>query len=245
MGDIGIKSSKSGEDVFKAENKNLVYSSSFNSLKVAESGNVTVSGDPEDISHSLGYEAAYLAYIQANGATGYRVAEIDLLAASNSVEMDSAKIRFNSVTSGDKIAYFIFYDPIDTGFTEYNRAKTANHGMKVSQGGEDVAKVTDTKTSFNSEYNTLQIRDVYSIAGPTDAGTETITHSYGYTPAFLGTFKRNVGGTDYYFTMPFNEPTGGVTLYATSKVNTIEVYGAGADFSGDTVNIITFTESLE
>ena len=242
---FGIKASKHRENVLTTANKNLVYSSGFNSLKIYSSGNTTATGDPTDISHSLGYESAFLAYsYDVSDDSGYLLS-MGLGAAWITATMDNAKLRFDNTANGDKVAYFILYDPADTSFTDYAGSKTESLGVKISQDGENVADVTDTDLSFNSEFNTLQIRDIYTMNGPTSGGKITINHNYGYPPAFLAQIQRTSGGTVYYNPMPFWDQFAGVAIYCESQTNKIDVHSVGYNFSKDAIRIVTFTEALE
>jgi len=244
-GDYGIKVSKPGEDVLSTANKNLVYNSGFNSLKIHSSGNVTATGTPTDVSHSLGYEPAFLAYsYDVSHDSGY-ILSMGLGVAGIEAVIDSSKLRFTGTANGDKVAYFIMYDPADTSFTEFTGTKSSDYGIKVSQDGEDVFSSSDTNQSFYSSFNTLQIRDVYSTAGPTAGNTVTVSHNYGYPPAFLCQLKRNIGGTDSYQPMPYWEVLGGIVIYCESQTNDFVLYAIGADFDDDVINIFAFTEALE
>lgn len=245
MPDLGIKASKPGEDVTGTADKNLIYSSAFNSLKVYSSGNVTASGTPTDVAHSLGYIPAFLAYSHDVSADSGYISSVGIGAAGILATMDSSKLRFTGTANTDKVSYFIFYDPGESGATEYEGAKTSDIGMKISQEGEDVFGVSDTKTLFSSSFNTMQIREVFSTTGTTDGNTTTASHNYGYAPAFLAQLKRTAGATTYYQPMPFWDQLNGVVLYCESQTNDFVVYSIGADLSAWTVNIFALTESLE
>lgn len=240
MGDYGIKISKPGSNVLTAENKNLVYSSGFNSLKVAEKGHVVSTASPHEIAHSLAYKPLFLVYVKDSSANGGYVIPESVL---NYSYADETKLYVPVSTIGDEISYLIFYDPIDTGITNYTRTKTADFGVKVSQSGS-VYTASDTELSFMSEYQTLQIRDIYEVAGPTAGNTVTVTHSYGYPPAFICNWHH---GTTYQ-TLPYYLDFGGGinVLYGESKTNTLDIVSA-ADYnaSGDTIQVILFTEDLE
>lgn len=244
MGDYGIKISKPGTDVNKAEPKDLVYSSAYNTLKVAQSGKVTASGSTVTISHSLGYKPTYLAYVKyvSNSNVGYR-----LMTDLNSYVTDSDLVC-EVLAATDIVSYFIFYDPLDTSVTEFTRTKDKQYGMKISQEGEDVNRVSDTKTSFNSEYNTLQIQGIYTLNGATANSSVTVAHSFGYKPAFLADVKRSDGaGGFYYETLPYYVDAGASVdqIICESQNNQFEVFSGDEDNSSATIRILAFTESLE
>jgi len=246
MGDYGMRVSKPGIDVNTADPKDLSYSSGFNSLKIAQSGNKTSEGVTVTIDHSLGYTPVYLAYVEyvSLGLEGYR-----MLSDINSYATDTQLILGNGLLDvGDKVSYFIFYDPADTGVTDYTRTKTNQWGMKISQTGEDVHTVTDTDTSFLSEYNTLQIREILTSAGATAGNSVAVTHNYGYPPAFMAQVKRTTGGVDYYEPLPYIVDAGAAydTIVCASKDNTIDIISGDEDHDSDAeIRIVVFTESLE
>lgn len=237
--DIRLQLSKPNEDVFTTANKNLVYSSAFNSLKIYSSGNVTATGSPTDISHSLGYEPAFLAYIYDISAYGgYRLPGVDFNAV-----IDNSKLRITTPANGDKIAYFIFYDPADTSYTNYTGEHIKKPEMKIAKPNVDVFKSSDTELSFFSDFNTLQIRQVFSGYGPTAGNTTTITHNFGYIPAFIAQMKADWVAS--YFMIPYLEPFTGTYIDIESRINTFVIYADGADYDGCLINIFAFTESLE
>jgi hypothetical protein len=234
-GHYGIKVSTGGENVSEADPDLLVYNSAWNSLKIVESGNEASSTDPHLISHSVGYECVFLTYVEDSG--GYRN-------SSHSSHITSSQISAPVDSVGDKVAYFVFSDYADDTSTEFTATRESGYGMKMSNEGEDVYDASDTKLSFSSSHNTLQIRDVFTNAGPSAGGTETITHNYGYIPAFTAQIELNSAGN--YNLMPYANAVPGGTVKCIAKTNTIDIVSDGnIDASGDTIQVILFTEGLE
>lgn len=64
MGNYGIKVSTPGSDVLTAEDKNLVYSSKYNGMKILTHGSLSTSGS---VAHNLGYVPMFLNYRCSNG----------------------------------------------------------------------------------------------------------------------------------------------------------------------------------
>jgi len=64
MGDYGLKVSRAGYNVSTATNKQLVFSSKFNTLKLYAqgSGSQATGGGTVTIAHSLGYVPAFVVY---------------------------------------------------------------------------------------------------------------------------------------------------------------------------------------
>lgn len=235
MADYGIKVSTDGESVFEADPDLLVYNSAWNSLKIVDSGNVESTADPHLISHSVGYKCVFLTYVEDSG--GYRN-------SSHSSHITSTQISTPVDSVGDKVAYFIFSDYAEVTSTEFTDTRTSGYGAKMSNEGEDVWDASDTKLSFSSSHNTLQIRDVFTSAGPSAGGTETITHNYGYIPAF--TAQINITGDGYYNLLPYANSVPGGIIKCISKTNTIDIVSVGSiDASSDIVQVILFTEGLE
>lgn len=74
MGDWGIKVSKPGFDVKTAADKDLVFSSKFQTLHIHSRGSGTVTdsgGRTITIAHNLGYVPKFLVHTQMDAATGY------------------------------------------------------------------------------------------------------------------------------------------------------------------------------
>jgi len=238
-----FKVAQQGQNADTADNKDLIYSSEFNSFKIAEQGTAeSVGGADITISHSLGYEATYMTYLKWAGEDSYVIAE------GRSYITDTELVVENLVDNGDKVSYMIFYDPADPDASDYTREKADDYGIKISQTDNDVKNCPENKLSLSSSYPTLQIRDVFTSMGPAANSTVSIPHNYGYFPAFIAQIKTFFNGNYYYYELPLVQD-GGMTyprVYCRSKVNSIEIVTEdGFDASSNTVRIVLFTEALE
>jgi len=247
MGDYGIKISKSGEDVMTTEDKNLVYSSGFDTMKLFErKSGTSVGGANVTLSHPLNYKAAYMAYRKPSGQFYYQYCAVR-------GEMKATEVVFSNLNAGDEISCLIFYNPANVGITDYTKVKTGDYGVKASQSNEDVFTAAENKLSMSSQYSTLQIRNIYEQLGPASDGTITINHNYGYIPAFLAEIETTIGGRTGYVQMPRADEVGfgAALLECRSRLNDIKIvsYGGGGvpglDASSDMTRIILFTEALE
>ena len=106
MGDYGIKISIDGQDVETALDKNLVYSSKYNGMKIAKHD---VAATPQTVSHGLAYVPMFINYRRYDG-TKFRMdsSAPDNLAPPHAT---SSSIIF---PNGNNY-YFIFIDKVSYG----------------------------------------------------------------------------------------------------------------------------------
>lgn len=131
MGDYGLKVSKDGQDVKTAADKNLTYSSKFDSLKAKTidtkqitlpAASASVSGT---IAHGLGYTPAYFVLVQLSSGVYVPLryvnlfGELDARVATVVVSADTTNITITIngfVGVGDvtlTFRYWIFYNQLD------------------------------------------------------------------------------------------------------------------------------------
>ena len=85
---------------------------------------------------------------------------------------------------------------------------TGNLGLKVSRDGYDVNNATPLQQVFNSSYNCLKIEIKGDFTSNASGSRDvTVTHSYGYKPAFLVFFE--VAGDGRWYALGNQEDTSG------------------------------------
>jgi hypothetical protein len=101
MADFGIKIGKAGADVSKAADKDLVYSTKYNGMKIAMHNTKAAAGS---VSHNLGYVPVFLNYMESGGC--YR-----LQAQITPTLVPASYATANTlVLGGTNNHYFIFID---------------------------------------------------------------------------------------------------------------------------------------
>lgn len=128
---IGLKVSKEGFDVRDTEDENLIFSTEFDTLRVAEygSGSITTtlgSAQTVTINHLLGYRPAFLVFSEiydvftADTSAGhFLMPYTDPVGGDGSiipyVSSTQLKIRYGAVHAPNGIdlnyRYYIFYNP--------------------------------------------------------------------------------------------------------------------------------------
>lgn len=99
--DYGIKVSVPGSDVLSAADKDLVYSSKYNGMKILKH-NTSGAGS---VAHGAGYVPSFINFYESSGK--YRLG-VDFLVGGDSVYIDSTNIVF----SGAGNYYFVFVDKL-------------------------------------------------------------------------------------------------------------------------------------
>jgi len=217
MADYGIKISKSGDDVKTADDKDLVFSSKFNSPKIFASGTATVTTDGSgdgttSVTHSLGYSPAFKVFCEISGKyypdPGNYIRRETEGPQSSHAYTDTTKLYIAMDGAGAstayKFKYFLFVDLAETysgsGITFSN-----DYGMKVSKPGIDVFDAKSYELAFSSSFKTLKLYTSGSFTmylaerhcdwNPNEmAVTEEVAHSLGYPPYFLAYFKSTDAG---------------------------------------------------
>jgi len=107
--DFGIKISEAGYDVFTATDKQLIFKSDFQLIKVAFSGTVPLIQNWITITHNLGYIPQFLVFI--NDSNTNKTCLGTAMWGIGVARADTSKvyIKRNNV-SGDTAYYYIFYE---------------------------------------------------------------------------------------------------------------------------------------
>jgi len=96
MADYGIKISKAGEDVTTATGDDLIFSSSYNTLKISGvyAKSITANNETktETTAHGLGYKPAFLPFVVARGE--FHICPYISLNEDAAVAVDATNIHF-------------------------------------------------------------------------------------------------------------------------------------------------------
>ncbi len=219
MGNFGAKSSQKGYDVKFADDRFLTYSSSFPTLKVLSSQNVTTtipsSGGADNvitITHNLGYYAPFI--VMYNGSTTIGFNNSYLFCDSDGGSMtrdyyDNCKMSINdlkititdfwdSINSnfGDTVSFtvYIFIDDFTT-FDESIINTDDTVGSDSANYGVRISKDgKDVKTCANVDCILTSsffsdIVDKKGVITSTSGDLYTISHGLGYLPSILAYFQ--------------------------------------------------------
>lgn len=192
--DYGIKVSEEGYDVKTAGDKNLSLKTGFSLLNVFDEGSITGASPLETISHDLGYEPQFLAWIddgagvKADGSG--LITGIDTFAYGS---VNSSDLLISTENGGD-IKYYIFYEPLTTG-TAPALTSTNDYGIKVSKEGYDVKTANILQLTFHSEKNSIKI----ALSGDSSNTVNTsynfsISHGLNIVPGYLLFFEVDNSG---------------------------------------------------
>lgn len=196
--DFGIKVSLPGNDVNTADDTQLLFSSSWPSIKIFKNIQVvqtippTPTGTTKLYSHGLGFVPAVIPYggIGGSNTTG-NAAEI----SRQNIITDSSNIYLqpgNSVTINLNIRLSILYLDITTPFTApitqvgpSNAVKPdANFGIKISKDGKDVKSHDLRDFILHSSARSPMVHAVVPGVIPA-SGRFTYTHDLPYNPIFF------------------------------------------------------------
>lgn len=219
MGNYGIRVSQKGYDVKTCADKNLSWSSSFQTLKIfstyAVTSTIPVTGvNTITITHGLGYIAPYI--VVYNGSTtigqsnSYFFADSQLIALytrgyTNTIEIDVDEFfDFLASATGATVYFtvYVFLDDfrtvaernIDTGADTVG-SLSSNYGLRVSKNGYDVKTCTSDQLAFSSSFFNQIIHKKGIVT------SLPVSHNLGYIPAHL-TFMK-FSGNAYIENYPF------------------------------------------
>lgn len=194
MGDWGTKVSQKGYDVKTCADNELLFSSSFRTLQLTQSGLITAPADAlgtsfHAVSHGLGYLPAYMSF--RKGADGeYRSDDLAYI--------DDTFIYFNELPSETDYYYYIFNHDITETVNQLNILTTPtsvdskdNYGLKISKSGNDIKTSSEVNEVIDSSSRSFIIHK----AGSKDinAATGSVTHDLGYIPMYLAYYINALG----------------------------------------------------
>lgn len=217
MADYGAAVSQKGYDVKTCDDRFLVYSSAFQTLKVFSVSSVSTtipsSGtNTITITHNLGYYAPYLVVYNGSTTRGVATSYYGEMDGDNyyplTCQMSTTTLKiivddaFDTLTSsaGDTVYFtaYVFLDNFDTMSESIintgtsSGASSTDYGIRISKPGYDVKTCDDINCIMSSSYyshivDKKGIKDLDSTA--------TVSHGLGYYPVSLGYLKAS--GTSY------------------------------------------------
>ncbi len=207
--DYGSAVSQKGYDVKTCADRFLVYSSSFQTLKIAGSYAVScvkpASGETTiTITHNLGFIAPFI--VMYNGSSGSRgvgtsyfffdatvawtATTLEALNYANELTIEvGSYFDSDGAAAGDTV-YFTVYILLDAFETiaentinsgTASGSSSADYGIKVSKAGYDVKSCNNDQLVFSSSFP----NNIVHKKGITDVGDSEISHNLGYVPNFL------------------------------------------------------------
>jgi hypothetical protein len=213
MGNLGIKVSRKGYDVKTCADQELVFSSSWPTLKIFDQGSFTIADTTQDVTlknHALGYYPLYLVFVDridpSEPATGPHVATTG---TSQFIGVDSSNLKWWGATRGAGAGtisgrYYIYHYNMITDYTApiistadtLQGSELDDYGIKETVDGASTSSTDLREFSIHSGTRKLLIhRTGYGSLG-VGGGVVTITHSLGYEPMFMMFAK--IQGYTYY-----------------------------------------------
>jgi len=224
MSDWGVKVSQPGYNVKTCADRELLFSSSFKTLKIEKEGLIVVNpGESGLISHNLGYYPAFIIY--------KKTGSIWNISSSGYGSIDTSNLNLyvppvNPIT----YYYYIFKHRLDSVIDQTNINLTptsvknaGDYGLKISKEGKNITNgnidmniTSGLKTHIihRSGYGTSTLDDV------------TISHNLGYIPMHLAYCKKD---TDTKVSINFSP----AFEYSISTTTTIKIYNYQLDFFGE------------
>ncbi len=221
MADIGAKVSQLGLDVNTASDSQLLFNSSWPTLKIAYQGRCDIDSLTSQVivQHDLGYVPAFMIYRVSGTSskfdsygTVYNGSGGGQLAAS------TTQLKFFSYGFGSgtvSFYYYVFAQPIDTNYTAAVNQANANvtglisdidrdYGIKATIDGADVSSVDLRDFAIHSGTVSPSVHQIYTGAC-TSTGIVTgaakaliATHTLGYEPLALFYINYGANGGAYY-----------------------------------------------
>lgn len=201
MGNFGIKIALPGQDALTVADKDLVFSSKYNTLKIVSKGtvNITTNGSgigSTTIAHNLGFAPTFQVF--RKGTADWRrnnKSSIDNNTYSNAyfpnpgnennwipyhaetkAYTDDTNLTISIIGANSTTYTFIYFIFMDLGvnFTGDSPLGSNDFGLKIAQPGKDAFDQKDYQLGFSSRFRPLQYNHVKS-------GTMTIA-----LPALFG-----------------------------------------------------------
>lgn len=106
--DYGIKVSQAGFDISSANDRQLIFKTDHELIKVASSGTTSLTAEWTEITHSLGYVPQFLVYINDSADSKTYLGTADW---NHVTRADTTKVYIKRPNaSGDTAYYYIFYE---------------------------------------------------------------------------------------------------------------------------------------
>lgn len=184
--DFGLKVSQKGFDAATCADNQLLFSSSFATLKIHAQAKITISVDTA-IAHNLGYVPAFWVFYE----TSAEVIKID-----TSAQADATNLYLYAF-GGSTLYYYIFRHDLTTFVTQQNINLTPGSQNVVNDYGLKISKKTfDVKTTAkkNLVIDSSSRSHIIHESGYVDSTVDNfdVTHNLGYIPMFLAFLKNDV-----------------------------------------------------
>jgi len=185
MADHGLKASTTGTSVLTQIDKDILYTSKFNSLKINSTGLATVTTNGSGngttvVAHNLGYTPAHLVFRKCTtsfsflGTTTYPNSYVPDPGVYNgwagtvntqlSSYADGTNLTFLASSAEASSSYiFRYYTLVDLSKTYSGTANptlSSDYGWKVSKPGIDVKTAREYQLSYSTRYKALQYYSV-------------------------------------------------------------------------------------
>lgn len=189
MGNHGIKFGLPGQNLLTAEDKNIVWSSKYNSLKVVTKGTIDITTNGSgigsgSIAHNLGFSPTF--HVFRKGTADWRrnnKSEIDNSTYANAyfpnpgnennwlnfhattqVNSDNTNLNFYIEAENNTTYTFTYFIFADLSVLSNNNSPFGqnNFGMKVAQPNKDAREQKDFQLGFTSKFRPLQYNHVKS-----------------------------------------------------------------------------------
>ncbi len=193
---FGMKVSQSGYDVKTCGDKQLLFSSSFPTLKIFKQGKVK-GNFPIEIEHNLGYQPVFTVY--DNNTTGQSFRQFGY----NECYVTNKKLVIDQMSG--TFYYYIFLNKIDDiikpetiSETTMPFKKGGSYGFKISQEKSDIQRDNVKDFVLHSGYPQHIIHLQNSLNTPITADY-SFEHNLGYKPMHWGfVYYSNVPERIYY-----------------------------------------------
>lgn len=216
--DYGLKASIKGFDISNCKDYQLLFSSSFPSLKIHSMGSFTISDTTKDqtlATHSLTYKPLFYIFFDreniGDSAAGYRLAGYIQTGKYCGVNTQYLKWLGATRTAGAGSLngyYYLFRRDMDTSYTATSvdtgagaKVEKDDYGIKISRAGKDISS-TDYRdfivhTNCQSPMIHMQGSGTQTLGG----ADITITHNLGYQPMFIWYIYDTSAYADGYYSI--------------------------------------------
>lgn len=202
--DIGIKVSQLGKSVENSKDYELLFSSSWPTLKIAFQGSFTIPDQAVDtimFEHNLGYYPAFSLYYADDG---FGVYASNYAGSERRIGINKTHLKFFTDTyrSGPlTIYYYIYLIDVELNFTapklDANSASSyyiKDYGFKIAKEGKDINSTDLRDYVIHSGTLTPTIHSVTTgntlvIGEYSNTGEIVVKHDLGYVPYYYAFYK--------------------------------------------------------
>lgn len=222
--DYGIRIAQKGYDAKECADRELAFSSAFQTLKIFSITKITgtiPTGAAAPINltltHNLGYLAPFIVIYNGRSGSSYNNAKIftDVKQYTNSLVIGSIWEDFDGGSPGETIEFTVYlflddFSEIDEKNIELTGGTAGtddDYGIRVSKEGYDVKTCDDDQLIFSSSF----FSSIVNQKGVSTTAHTQITHNLGYVPDFMAYVKES--GETYIRMLVSNWEQGASTYY--------------------------------